>query len=223
MKYIQQTIVLAIVLANVLSCFGMTDPVASLNKIGLTRSPFIPVRGLPVVVYSIKADGTLESEHNLDTLGGEVVDALLLGDTKKLLKRVTPKGTFPVDAVFMRYNPLGTRIESLLQFAVQLKNEALINALLKAGADINYGSNSVIGTALHTAVAHLNEPMVSFLLTQGAQVNSVDASKATPLHVAAALAGSPVAAHIAETLIKAGADASLKNKSGVSPSEMLEQ
>ena len=179
-------------------------------------SGFLPPSDGAVLVFSIKADGSLQPNSSFNGGSGAVLQALN-NDSINEVSQLLGGGGFPANSVLQIQSALGTRLESLMQYAVKLKNPALITALVNAGADINYGGGSGVGTALHTAVANLDLDMVNDLIRRGANVNATDASGVTPLHTIASRAGSPGAAAIAQALIDAGADNNVQDNEGRSP------
>lgn len=66
--------------------------------------------------------------------------------------------------------------------AVENNNIAMMDALLNNKANIN--SSCRCGTPLHHAVLHSSLETVQYLLSKGANVNSLDRFHSTPLHVA---------------------------------------
>jgi uncharacterized protein len=97
---------------------------------------------------------------------------------------------------------------------------------LKAGADIHATDKNGV-TALHHAVRFRNSAAVKTLIEQGANVNQAcRRSGSTPLHRAATRTGAPgtagkdaAAIEIIQMLLTAGADPSIKNKSGKKPAD----
>ena len=90
---------------------------------------------------------------------------------------------------------------------------AVIEALVRAGADVNARS---IGnkTPLHHAAQHnANPAVVEALVRAGADVNARDASD-TPLHKAAWQNKNPA---VTEALIRGGADPDARNRHGDTP------
>ena len=95
---------------------------------------------------------------------------------------------------------------------------------LKAGADIHATDKNGV-TALHHAVRFRNPTAVKTLIEQGANVNQAcRRTGSTPLHCAATRTGAPgtagkdaAAIEIIQMLLAAGADPTIKNKSGKKP------
>ena len=95
---------------------------------------------------------------------------------------------------------------------------------LKAGADIHATDKNGV-TALHHAVRFRNPTAVKTLIEHGANVNQAcRRTGSTPLHRAATRTGAPgtagkdaAAIEIIQMLLAAGADPTIKNKSGKKP------
>ncbi|KAL7890845.1 hypothetical protein AOLI_G00003210 [Acnodon oligacanthus] len=92
------------------------------------------------------------------------------------------------------------------------------NGELVSGADVVNCANADGITALHQACIDGNMDVVSFLLSQGANVNQVDNEGWTPLHVAASCGNR----EITEYLLKQEASLSLVNCDGDSPLDIAE-
>jgi uncharacterized protein len=100
----------------------------------------------------------------------------------------------------------------------------LISKALKAGADIHATDKNGV-TALHHAVRFRSPAAVKTLIEHGANVNQAcRRNGSTPLHRAVTQTGAPgtagragAAKEIIKLLLEAGADPSLKNKSGKKP------
>jgi ankyrin repeat protein len=95
----------------------------------------------------------------------------------------------------------------LLQ-AVVAGNRSMVELLLNRGADVNARSGD--GDALHMAVRKRFQSVVEVLLAHKADVNNLDASKETPLDVAAATGQKK----IVQMLLAAGADPNLADDNG---------
>jgi tankyrase len=109
-----------------------------------------------------------------------------------------------------------------------VKQRQAIEALLKAGADIHETDKNGV-TPLHHAVRFRSPAAVAVLLRHGARVNQAcKRSGSTPLHRAVTSTGAPATAgkqhaaiEIIQTLLKHGADPSLKNKIGKTPADYV--
>ena len=103
-------------------------------------------------------------------------------------------------------------IESAQGGAAKNPSPAVLEVLLKAGADVN-AKDTDGTTPLHSAARDKPSPAVlDFLLK--ADVNAKDADGNTPLHAAAAFNPSPA---VLEILLKAGADVNAKDADGSTP------
>ena len=197
------------------------------KKASQMNSPFLPPRGprggaAALAIYALEGDGSLRSDSSNNKPGALLIQAMEQGDANTVVDIIS-RGGFPANAVLALENPLGNRVQTTFQYAMHFKNPSLLNGLLHAGADINYGARSLVGTPLHRAVAELDETMVNYLIRNGANVNAPDASGTTPLHIVAALAASPAALPIAQALVNAGADSNAVNNKGEKPSNLLER
>lgn len=100
-----------------------------------------------------------------------------------------------------------------LALAVRGDNEALVRALLGAGADVAAGGRGE--SALHAAAgASTNPGVLVALLETGAEVNARDTAGATSLHRAA---GAGASAAVVEVLLGAGADVAARDTAGNTP------
>ena len=110
------------------------------------------------------------------------------------------------------------------------KQGASILRLIKAGADIHQTDKNGV-TLLHHAVRFRSPAAVEALLRLGAAVNQIcKRSGSTPLHRAVTSTGAPGTAgksaearQIVELLLRYGADASIKNKSGKAPADYVRE
>ncbi len=94
----------------------------------------------------------------------------------------------------------------------------VVQRLVAAGADVNVGDKNQV-TALHYAASLGYEGVVEALVAGGANLNAVDVGGNTPLILAAQKGNK----NIALTLCRAGADATLKNKKGLSASDYADK
>lgn len=100
--------------------------------------------------------------------------------------------------------------------------------LLAAGADIHAADKNGV-TALHHAVRFRSPTAVATLIERGADVNQAcRRNGSTPLHRATTQTGAPgtagraaAAREIIELLLAAGADPTIKNKSGKRPADYV--
>ena len=106
---------------------------------------------------------------------------------------------------------IGMFPSSPLFAAVGFGDPAVIQALLKGGANVHEKDNDGM-TALHWAVVAHHPEAVKALLAAGADVNAVDHFGYTPLHYAATIDFGDSAT--ATALLQAGADPNIKDKKG---------
>lgn len=97
------------------------------------------------------------------------------------------------------YTPLG--------IAAELGNEQIVQALLNAGADANFGG---IVSPLHEAVLNDHVQIVELLLRNNADINAPDEEGTTPLMMA--VAGGRL--ELVEYLVDRGADVNRRNDYG---------
>lgn len=103
---------------------------------------------------------------------------------------------------------------SALHSAVARGNAGLVDLLLKAGADVNDNDNFYGTSPLQWAVQLEEIPEITHILIKsGANVNAVDKHNQTPLYMAVGLKR----VDIVKELLNAGANPSIKSKSGRSP------
>src|SRR5580765_7373703 len=101
-------------------------------------------------------------------------------------------------------------------------------SVLKAGADVHAADKNGV-TALHHAVRFRSPAAVKTLIENGANVNQVcRRSGSTPLHRAVTATGAPSTAgkrqealEIVRLLLAAGADPTIRNKSGRKPADYV--
>jgi ankyrin repeat protein len=99
-----------------------------------------------------------------------------------------------------------------LFFAVQAANKKAAEALIKAGADLNFDAGD--GSPLHVAAMNGFTGISELLIANGAQVNGVTKTdRATPLHLAA---GKGQLEEI-RLLLEKGADIEAKDKTAATP------
>lgn len=99
-----------------------------------------------------------------------------------------------------------------LAVAAGLGKLDIVNALIKAGVDVNKreGPNTALGAAAGASTGLGNLDIVNALIKAGADVNGRDEGNATALHAAASRGH----LDIVKALIKAGADVNAKDLSG---------
>jgi len=97
-----------------------------------------------------------------------------------------------------------------LHLAAKTDNVALVNLLLKRGANIECEDRCNRRTPLHEAAYYGAFHVVKFLLKQGANIHAKNEYQATPLHLADRL-------EVIEILIREGADMDAKNDLGLTP------
>ena len=104
------------------------------------------------------------------------------------------------------------RDEMELHIATESGHEAVVRALIKAGADVNKATD--IGeTRLYIAAANGNKTVVRALLELGVKVNKAKNGRMTPLFIAAQFGHEAVV----RTLIKADADVNKAGDIGATP------
>ena len=125
-----------------------------------------------------------------------------------------------VDALFAAWPDLKTLPAPVhgggtaLHLLVRRASAAVLNALLKAGADPE-APNDYGETALHIAATHNRDlPVIKTLIEAGADPNEPGNLGYTPLHAAAESNGNP---EVIKTLIEAGADPSARSERGATP------
>lgn len=113
--------------------------------------------------------------------------------------------------------------EDLLRFrevcpfhqAVQEGKLSVILVLLNKGFDITYSRNLKQESVLHLAAQSGSRPMIQLLVGLGADLNSVDCNRNTPLHAAGSL-------EAYDTLVELGADIEAQNFWGTKPPALKE-
>jgi hypothetical protein len=104
--------------------------------------------------------------------------------------------------------------EKELHIAAEIGHEAIVRALIEAGADVNKAINNDIGvTPLHVAAHNGHETVVRALIEAGADVNQTSNECATPLYVAAHEGNETVV----RALIGLGADVNKAVNDGMTP------
>jgi ankyrin repeat protein len=96
---------------------------------------------------------------------------------------------------------------------------AVIKALLDAGADVNIATNGG-NTALQEAALQGNPEITKLLLERKAEINAVNQWNETALIVCGLKSGS---AEVAQLLLNAGADTTVKDVDGITAQEMAEK
>ena len=110
--------------------------------------------------------------------------------------------------------------ETALHVATVFHERIAIDALVKAGADVN--ARDIYGcTALHNAAGRLNLDALLALLEHGADLNAQDEDQDTPLHWAAAKARTHPAAKVVGSLLRAGADETILNDEGKAAADVV--
>lgn len=101
-----------------------------------------------------------------------------------------------------------------IYYATQKGNTRQVNRFLKKGIDINQEDDTIYKkTPLHVAAVYGKSDMISFLCSQGANINSRNATLQTPLHLAARIG------HLtaSKTLVSLGAIVDSRDQSGYTP------
>lgn len=116
-----------------------------------------------------------------------------------------------INSVKLKVNMPTLRGETPLMLAAIKGNIDFAKVLLAKGADINanYG-----WTALHYSASTGQTAMTRFLIDNGAAVNARTERGVTPLYMAARIVATPTV----DALLEAGADKTLCNDQGISPS-----
>lgn len=119
-------------------------------------------------------------------------------------------------SVRIKINTPTLRGETPLMLAAIKGNVDLAQTLLDKGADINanYG-----WTALHYSASTGQAEMTRFLIEKGAKVNARTERGVTPLYMAARIIATPTV----DVLLQAGADKTMCNDQGVSPSAIAKK
>lgn len=142
------------------------------------------------------------------------------GDTP-LVYAIRTDAMKTVNLVMLRHRALNVKIPSLrgetpLMLAAIKGDVDLAQTLLFMGADVNVNFG---WTALHYAAASGQKPMIELLLKNGAEVNAVTERQVTPLYMAAR----SLARDAVDALLAAGADKTICNDQGISPSSVARQ
>jgi ankyrin repeat protein len=104
-------------------------------------------------------------------------------------------------------NILNSKDESALMLAALKDHQALVEKLIKKGADVNKTG----WTPLHYAASNGNPAIISLLLENSAYIDAESPNGTTPLMMAA-MYGTPAAVKL---LLEEGADPQLKNQQGL--------
>ncbi|XP_017548471.1 protein phosphatase 1 regulatory subunit 12C [Pygocentrus nattereri] len=157
--------------------------------------------------------GEQEEEEGDDDEGGRCRDGN--GPVREKKAKRSRRVRFERTAEFLAVCASGDTEEAqaMLKEAWQKSNGELVS-----GANVVNCANADGITALHQACIDGNMDVVSFLLSQGANVNQVDNEGWTPLHVAASCGNR----EITEYLLKQGASLCLVNCDGDSPLDIAE-
>lgn len=139
-----------------------------------------------------------------------VTDAILLSDSIALQKALSDGHDF---------EKLDRDGRAAIAQAVISGEPKLVEMLLRAGAKVNTSDDQGF-TPLHHAAQRHSLEIVRLLLDAGASVNQCDVYGNTALF--RAVFESRGRKEVVWALLKAGADASIKNKSGVSARELVE-
>lgn len=110
-------------------------------------------------------------------------------------------------------NEIDYRDQSLIQFAVELRMPALVDLLVRNGADLTVLKPEHERTMLHVAAAANRGVNIPYLLKQGLDIDAKDADGGTPLMLAAANG----AMNALEVLLDAGADTEAADPRGFTP------
>jgi hypothetical protein len=202
---------LILLLALVLSVAAFSD-VASLrpgSALSVVVLWFMPAYVIPVLAIGYFI--------------GWIIEIVAVGKLKQSLAIVTTK-KFLLGILFcfviclyyfavpflLRFNiiPLGS-----IYYAAQTGNIRQVKRFLDNGVNVNQSEDDDYKkTPLHMAT-YSHEKMVEFLISEGAEINSLDAAKQTPLHTASGVGNYDVV----EVLIQYGAMVNAQDKHGNTP------
>jgi len=105
--------------------------------------------------------------------------------------------------------------QTALMIAVRTRDQTLIRALIKVGADVN-AQTAYGDSALQAAVDIQDPALVRLLAANGADVNAVNVNVMTPLMYAIAVEG-PQCVNLLRELCDAGANVNLRDPYGTTP------
>lgn len=171
------------------------------DNLGLSPYFYICANQQRYLIDQLKKEGIIDVEK-LDQTGFQgAAGYLLLNDQANLKNFINkhPNSLKSVDA----------NGESLLHYAVQLRNLSLMSLLVDCGADINLRNNSG-DTVLNFVTRCAWQEGVTWLIEHGAFVNIPDKNGIYPIHIAAAGGNNEIIKLLINKNIKIGNAVSLK-------------
>lgn len=193
---------------------GDTNEIAELVKQDPSIAKSRDAQGVSALLWSVYSGQTVVKEFllsGLETL--DVHEAAAVGDTARLNALLSAEPSLVLSISNDGWPPL--------HLAAAFGGPEAVAILLSHGANVHAVAKSAMqNQALHAALALSNNPeTITLLIHNGANVNAKQMGGYTPLHQAAS-AGK---AEAAETLLAAGADASLSCDRGKTPADYAEE
>lgn len=177
--------------------------------------------GVTAVQVAANAIRPTQNKENAEIK--QIVDVLTAhGATMDLVSAVALGNTDEVQRLLENDPKLANSRRSdghpALHVAVELNEKAAVNALLKAGVDVDIRSKcksnvNVDDTALHCAALWGREEIAALLIDSGANVNALTDRMSTPLHDAAGMGH----VKLAKLLLEHGANPDARDATGKTP------